>query len=74
LSNSIYDENSEFFPEIPLQRDLICRLMALNGNKDDFVFGGAKPMDPRTLQNHFKKILKEADRAKAKSALKKQEN
>lgn len=46
--------------EIPLQRDLICRLMALNGNKDDFVFGGAKPMDPRTLQNHFKKILKEA--------------
>jgi len=32
----------------------------LNGNNDDFVLGGVKPMDPRTLQNHFKKILKEA--------------
>lgn len=29
-------------------------------HQDKYVFGGKKPVEPRTMQNHFKKILKEA--------------
>ncbi len=29
-------------------------------DRDVYIFGGKKPVEPRTMQNHFKKILKEA--------------
>ncbi len=45
--------------EIPLQ-DAITGLLTGYRNGKDYVFGGDKPLDPRTLQNHYKMILKEA--------------
>ena len=45
--------------EIPLQ-DAIVTLLNDFRNAKEYVFGGDKPLDPRTMQNHYKKILKEA--------------
>lgn len=45
--------------EIPLQNTIVTLLLRYqNGN--EYVFGGNKPLDPRTMQNHYKKIMKEA--------------
>ena len=45
--------------EIPLQ-DAVVTLLNDFRNAKEYVFGGDKPLDPRTMQNHYKKILKEA--------------
>ena len=46
--------------EIPLP-DTIMELFAHFFHDKDYIFGTNKPLDPRSLQYHFKKILKEAD-------------
>ena len=43
---------------IPLTDEIIKHLDQLKGNQP-YVFGGKKPLDPRTLQYRFKKILEE---------------
>lgn len=45
--------------EIPLQ-DVIIALLLNFMNGKEYVFGSDKPLDPRTMQNHYKKILEEA--------------
>lgn len=45
--------------EIPLSA-ILLKLLIKFRNDGEYVFGGDKPMDPRTMQYHFKKILKEA--------------
>lgn len=45
--------------EIPLSAMLLELLIKYRNGKE-YVFGGDKPMEPRTMQYHFKKILKEA--------------
>lgn len=44
---------------IPLQ-DAVITLLNDFRNAKEYVFGGDKPLDPRTMQNHYKKILNEA--------------
>ena len=44
---------------IPLQ-DTVVALLNDFRNAKEYVFGGDKPLDPRTMQNHYKKILDEA--------------
>lgn len=46
--------------EIPLPLPVLELLLQFRGQKE-YVFGGDKPMEPRTLQYHFKQILKEAE-------------
>lgn len=46
--------------EIPLS-DIAFKLLQGNCNRKEYVFGDYKPMEPRTLQYHFKKILNEAN-------------
>lgn len=46
--------------EIPLSNEIL-ELFSLFQDRIGYVFGGSKPMEPRTMQNHFKKILKEAN-------------
>ena len=45
--------------KLPLQ-DIIVTLLNDFRNAKKYVFGGDKPLDPKTMQNHYKKILKEA--------------
>lgn len=45
--------------EIPLSAAALELLIRFRSDKE-YVFGGDKPMEPRTMQYHFKKILKEA--------------
>ncbi len=45
--------------EIPLSGPVLDLLSGFQ-RKGKYIFGGNKPLEPRTLQNHFKKILKEA--------------
>ena len=45
--------------EIPLQ-DAVAALLMNYKNGQEYIFGGDKPLDPRTMQNHYKKILDEA--------------
>lgn len=45
--------------EIPLQ-DRVTALLFGFMNDREYVFGGDRPLDPRTLQNHYKRILEEA--------------
>ena len=45
--------------EIPLSVTVL-ELFVKFRTDDEYVFGGSKPMDPRTMQYRFKKILKEA--------------
>ena len=48
--------------EIPLPSAVFALLKALQEeNKKEYVFGGDKPVEPRTMQNHFKRILKKRD-------------
>ncbi len=44
---------------IPLTDPVLERLRKLPG-EGDYVFGTERPLDPRTMQNRFKKLLKEA--------------
>ena len=46
--------------EIPLQDSLIALLRNYQDRKE-YIFGGDRPLEPRTMQNHYKKILKEAE-------------
>lgn len=45
--------------EIPLSALVLDLLLRFQSN-GEYVFGGDKPMEPRTLQNHFKKIVRES--------------
>lgn len=45
--------------EIPLQDTIVSFLIDYKNGKE-YVFGGNRPLDPRTMQNHYKKILQEA--------------
>ncbi|MDE6364359.1 MAG: site-specific integrase [Lachnospiraceae bacterium] len=45
--------------EIPLSNAVFSLLMQFRENRE-YLFGGDKPLEPRTLQNHFQKIIKEA--------------
>lgn len=45
--------------EIPLPAAILELLISFQNNKD-YIFGGKKPMEPRTLQYHFKQILADA--------------
>lgn len=45
--------------EIPLSVPIMNLLIEFHNDKE-YVFGGDKPMEPRTMQYHFKKILEEA--------------
>ena len=45
---------------IPLAGEIIKHLVQLQGNQP-YVFGGKKPLDPRTMQYRFKKMLKKAE-------------
>ena len=45
---------------IPLTAQIVKLLIQLKENTP-YVFGGEKPLDPRTMQYRFKKILKEAE-------------
>ncbi len=38
----------------------VAALLLQFQNGGEYVFGKDKPLEPRTMQNHFKKILKEA--------------
>ncbi len=44
---------------IPLQKSMAALLMGFRNGKE-YIFGGDRPLDPRTMQNHYRKILKEA--------------
>ncbi len=53
------DPKSEYSRrEIPLS-DPVLELLRIPGDKE-YIFGGDKPLDPRTMQYRFKKILKRA--------------
>ncbi|MCM1201871.1 MAG: site-specific integrase [Bacteroides fragilis] len=45
--------------EIPLPVSVLELLLKFRGDQE-YVFGGDRPMEPRTLQYHFKRILREA--------------
>lgn len=45
---------------IPLTTEILKLLLRLKG-KQAYVFSGEKPLDPRTMQYRFKKILKQAE-------------
>ena len=45
--------------EIPLPAEVLELLVSFQDN-GEYVFGGNKPMEPRTLQNHFKRITRES--------------
>lgn len=44
--------------EIPLT-DSALELLVKSGTNKEYIFGGDKPMEPRTMQYHFKKIIKD---------------
>lgn len=46
--------------DIPLP-DSIMELMQSFQNNKEYIFGGDKPLEPRTMRNHYKKILEEAN-------------
>ncbi len=47
--------------EIPLSEQAVLILTRFRGRKDGYLLNNReKPMDPRTLQNHFKRCLKDA--------------
>ncbi len=48
--------------EIPLPSAIVKLLFQFKGEKP-YIFGGNKALEPRTLQNHFKKILQKAGSA-----------
>lgn len=45
--------------EIPLSNAALGLLIQFHHDRE-YVFGGKKPVEPRTLQNHFKKIIRES--------------
>lgn len=52
--------------EIPLSEEMVELLFRVcddlsREDKERYLFGGKKPLEPRTLQNHFKRFLKEAE-------------
>lgn len=44
--------------EIPLPDSIITLLLNFQ-NEKEYIFGGDKPLDPKTMRNHYKKILEE---------------
>lgn len=45
--------------EIPLPNSIMKLLLNFQNDKE-YIFGGNKPLDPKTMRNHYKKILEEA--------------
>ncbi|MEZ3474983.1 MAG: site-specific integrase [Lachnospiraceae bacterium] len=45
--------------ELPLSDTVFSLLMQFQ-KKQEYLFGNDKPLEPRTLQNHFQKLIKEA--------------
>ncbi len=45
--------------EIPLPDVIIALLMDYRNGKE-YIFGGSGPLDPRNMQNHYKRIVREA--------------
>lgn len=45
--------------EIPLP-DNVLELLSRFQNEEEYVFGGHKPVEPRTMQNRFRKLTREA--------------
>lgn len=45
--------------KIPLPSEMVGLLSKFQDGKE-YIFGGDKPLEPRTMQNHFKKTLREA--------------
>lgn len=53
-------KSSHSIREIPLPASIIKLLLRFQNHKE-YIFGGDKPLDPRTMRNHYKKILEEAN-------------
>lgn len=51
-------KSSHSMREIPLP-DSIIKLLLNFQNDKEYIFGGDKPLDPKTMRNHYKKILEE---------------
>lgn len=47
--------------EIPLSSELVTLLALSRTGQGQYLFGGKKPLEPRTLQEHYKKFLQAAD-------------
>lgn len=45
--------------EIPVSQEVLELLLQFQ-NEKEYIFGGDRPAEPRTMQNHFKRIQKEA--------------
>lgn len=52
-------KSSHSMREIPLP-DYIIKLLSDFQNGKEYIFGGDKPLDPRTMRNNYKKLLEEA--------------
>lgn len=46
--------------EIPISETLAQILAQIKGDRHGYILSGAKPMEPRTYQNHFKRYLRAA--------------
>ncbi len=51
-------KSSHSIREIPLPDSVIKLLLDFQNDKE-YIFGGDKPLDPKTMRNHYKKILEE---------------
>lgn len=51
-------KSSHSMREIPLPDSIIKLLLEFQNDKE-YIFGGDKPLDPKTMRNHYKKILEE---------------
>ncbi len=51
-------KSSHSMREIPLPDSIIKLLMGFWDDKE-YIFGGGRPLDPRTMRNHYRKILEE---------------
>jgi len=52
-------KSSHSMRDIPLPESVINLLLGFQ-NQKEYIFGGKKPLDPKTMRNHYKKILEEA--------------
>lgn len=47
--------------EIPLSSEMTALLLRSRNGQGRYLFGGKKPLEPRTLQEHYKRFLQAAD-------------
>lgn len=52
-------KSSHSMREIPLPDSIIKLLLGFRNGKE-YIFGGDRPLDPKTMRNHYRKILEEA--------------